>query len=98
MCSFLEHESQPLPFLKRLHQRLTPDGEIVLKVPNFSCWNRKVLGKKWSGFRFPDHVNYFTPQTLKRLAHEAGFRISRQWIIDRFPFSDNMYAVLTKDS
>jgi SAM-dependent methyltransferase len=96
MCSFLEHECRPLPFLKRLHHVLTRDGEVVLKVPNFSSWNRKVRGKKWSGFRFPDHVNYFTPQTLKRLAHEAGFRVCRQSILDRFPFSDNMYAVLRK--
>ena len=98
MCSFLEHECQPLPFLKRLHHILTPDGKAVLKVPNFACWNRKVLGKKWSGFRFPDHVNYFTPQTLKRLAEEAGFHVCRQWILDKFPFSDNMYAVLRKNA
>ena len=97
MCSFLEHECRPLPLLKRLHRVLTPGGQIVLKVPNFSSWNRKVRGKKWSGFRFPDHVNYFTPQTLKRLAHESGFRVSRQRFLDKFPLSDNMYAVLRKD-
>jgi len=96
LCSFLEHESQPLPFLQRLHRVLTPDGEVVLKVPNFSSWNRKIRGKSWSGFRFPDHVNYFTPQSLKRLAQEAGFHVYRQRILDRFPFNDNMYAVLRK--
>jgi SAM-dependent methyltransferase len=98
MCSFLEHECRPLPLLKRLHHVLTPDGEVVLKVPNFSSWNRKIRGKRWSGFRFPDHVSYFTPQTLQRLAHEAGFRVCRQRLRDRLPFSDNMYAVLRKDS
>ena len=96
MCSFLEHECRPLPFLKRLHHALAPDGEVVLKVPNFSSWNRIVRGKNWSGFRFPDHVNYFAPQTLRRLAQEAGFRVFRQRFLDRFPFSDNMYAVLRK--
>lgn len=98
MCSFLEHECRPLVCLKRLHRVLAPDGEVLVKVPNFSCWNRRIRGKHWSGFRFPDHVNYFTPQTLQRLAREAGFQVSRQNVLDRFPLSDNMYATLKKSS
>lgn len=96
MSSFLEHERRPLSIMKRLYPVLTADGAIVLKVPNFACWNRKLRGRKWCGFRFPDHVNYFTPRTLRRLAQEAGFKVSRQTFLDRFAFSDNMYAVLTK--
>jgi predicted SAM-dependent methyltransferase len=96
LCSFLEHESQPLLFLKQLYRTLTPNGEVLIKVPNFSSWNRKIRNRSWSGFRFPDHVNYFTPETLKRLAQQAGFHGFRQRMIDRLPFSDNMYAVLEK--
>lgn len=96
MCSFLEHECQPLRLLQRLHRVLGPGGSVVVKVPNFDCWNRVIRGRKWCGFRFPDHVNYFTPQTLQMLAQEAGFTISRQSMRDKFPLSDNMYAVLVK--
>ncbi len=98
MSSFLEHECRPLRLLKRLHPILTADGAIVLKVPNFASYNRVLRGKKWCGFRFPDHVNYFTPQTLQRLANEAGFTVSRQTFRDRFPLSDSMYAVLKKNA
>jgi len=96
MSSFLEHESRPLGLLKRLHAILRTDGAVVLKVPNFSCWNRILRGRKWCGFRYPDHVNYFTPQTLQRLAEEAGYTVARQNLQDKFPLSDNMYAVLKK--
>ncbi len=96
MSSFLEHECQPLRLLKQLYPVLTSDGAIVLKVPNFACWNRVVRGRKWCGFRFPDHVNYFTPKTLQKLAEEAGYTVSRQNMLDKFPLSDNMYAILTK--
>lgn len=96
MSSFLEHESRPLVLLRELSEALTATGAIVLKVPNFSCWNRHLRGRKWCGFRFPDHVNYFTPRTLRRLANEAGFRLARQRLRDRSPLSDNMYAVLVK--
>jgi hypothetical protein len=81
-----------------LHSVLTDDGVIVLKVPNFSSLNRVLRSTKWCGFRFPDHVNYFTPETLRRLAEESGFRISRQGLLDCLPFSDTMYAVLAKDN
>lgn len=98
MSSFLEHECQPLVLLRKLHSVLSPEGAIVLKVPNFACINRLVRSTRWCGFRFPDHVNYFTPATLQRLAREAGFEITRQRLIDRLPFSDTMYAVLQKQS
>ena len=97
MSSFLEHECQPLILLRKLLSVLSVHGIIVLKVPNFACINRIFRSTKWCGFRFPDHVNYFTPATLRRLAKESGFTVSRQGILDCLPFSDTMYAVLSKD-
>ncbi len=94
MNCYLEHESQPLEVLKRTRAILKPDGMVVIKVPNFGCFNRRVRGSRWCGFRFPDHVNYFTPATLRRVAEEAGFEMQSQRLTDRFPTSDNMYAVL----
>ena len=34
LSSFLEHECQPLRLLQLLHSGLTPDGLVVLKLPN----------------------------------------------------------------
>ena len=96
MSSFLEHEFQPLRLFRELRRVLDPRGSIVLKVPNFASWNRIVRGRRWSGFRYPDHVNYFTPRTLATLAKEEKFIVSRQGLRERFPLSDNMYAVLKK--
>lgn len=94
MSSFLEHEAKPFELLRELRRVLRPDGAVVIKVPNFACWNRALRGNRWCGFRYPDHVNYFTPTTLARLAAEAGYRVVRQRASDRVPTSDNMYAVL----
>lgn len=93
MSSFLEHEARPLSLLRGLRAVLKPDGVVVIKLPNFASWNRLIRGKRWCGFRFPDHVNYFTPKTLRILANEASLTVSRQNILDRFPLNDNMYAV-----
>jgi SAM-dependent methyltransferase len=96
MASFLEHEFQPRRLFRELHRVLAEDGVMVVKVPNFASWNRVVRGKKWSGFRYPDHVSYFTPRTLALLAEKENFLVARQTLRDKFPLNDNMYAVLKK--
>lgn len=98
MNSFLEHECRPLPLLAAIKDALKVEGSVVIKVPNFDCLNRKLRGKNWAGYRFPDHVSYFTPATLRTLAEESGFRLKEQGFKSRLPFSDNMYAVFQKVS
>ncbi len=94
MSSFLEHEIEPLALLRACRERLGPEGSVVLKVPNYACLNRHLRGARWCGFRWPDHVNYFTPRTLAELAARAGFAVRRMNFFDRHPLSDSMYAVL----
>lgn len=96
MSAFLEHEVQPGPLLQALHRILKPGGCVIIKVPNHACWNRSVRGAEWCGYRFPDHVNYFSPATLSRLARDCGYQIARFSLPDRFPLSDNMWLVIRK--
>lgn len=94
--SYLEHEMQPAPVLRALHRVLRPGGVVIVKVPNYGSVNRMVMGRKWCGFRYPDHLNYFTPATLRAMAGQCGYRASFG-LLGRLPTSDNMHAVLTRD-
>ncbi|MBV8888661.1 MAG: class I SAM-dependent methyltransferase [Alphaproteobacteria bacterium] len=93
--SYLEHELMPRAVLTELHRTLAPEGVAIVKVPNYGAWNRRLTGPKWCGFRYPDHLNYFTPATLRAMAESCGYRI-RFGITDRLPTSDNMYALLLR--
>ena len=93
MHSFLEHELQPLAVLRAARRVLREDGRLIVKVPNYASVNRSVRGARWCGFRFPDHVNYFTPASLKKMVHDAGLRVVRMNLSDRMPTSDNMWLV-----
>ena len=95
--SYLEHEAEPLAVLENLRRVLVPAGVAVVKVPNYGSLNRKVTGPRWCGFRYPDHLNHFTPETLRAMAGKAGFE-TRFGLTGRLPTSDNMWAVLTKFS
>lgn len=93
--SYLEHELNPVPVLSALHRTLEPGAVALVKVPNYGSLNRRVMGARWPGFRSPDHLNYFTPATLRTMAERCGYRV-RFGPADRLPTSDNLYAVLVK--
>jgi SAM-dependent methyltransferase len=93
MRSFLEHEAQPSRLLAEVRRVIAPGGAIIIKVPNYACLNRRVMGPRWCGFRFPGHVNYFTPDSLTAMVEAAGFTVARFGLRDRFYLSDNMWMV-----
>jgi 2-polyprenyl-3-methyl-5-hydroxy-6-metoxy-1,4-benzoquinol methylase len=93
LVSVLEHESHPMRLLAKLYRKLKANGIMIIKVPNFACWNRRIRGPRWCGFRFPEHVNYFTPDTLREMMQRAKFKVIRFCALDRFPLSDSMWMV-----
>lgn len=95
MHSYLEHETAVARVLEGSFRALKPGGKVYVRVPNFASLNRRIVGPKWCGFRYPDHVNYFTPASLARVAARAGFTTH---VLNRFHlwFDDNIKAVLRK--
>ena len=93
MSSVVEHEKQPKKLLLNVARVLENEGKAYIRVPNFGSVNRVLMDSKWCGFRYPDHVNYFTVATLKRMAAECGLRL-RLLNPGRLPFDDNINAVL----
>lgn len=95
MNSYLEHEEQPRTALAEVARVLRSGGKAYVRLPNFGGLNRRVTGKKWCGFRYPDHVNYFTLSRLRAMAHEAGFTTRLvNWLT--LLTDDNIKMVLTR--
>jgi len=59
------------------------------------CRIRRVIGAKWCGFRYPDHVNYFTLHSLRDVAARAGFSCQ---LVNKIslPVDDNISVLLRK--
>lgn len=97
MRSYLEHEVQPREVLTEISRTLAPGGIAVIKVPNYSAIMRPIMGLEWSGFRFPDHVNYFTPKSLRRMVEGVGLTARCFGPTWHPPTSDNMWMIAAKD-
>ena len=96
MSAYFEHESAPREVLQKVMRVLRPGALLIIKVPNYGCLNRIVMGQKWCGFRYPDHVNYWTPETLTKIIKDTGLEIVRFNFWDRLPISDNMWLIARK--
>lgn len=95
MRSYLEHETEVMKVLNGAFRVLKPGGKMFVRVPNFGSLNRRVLGGRWCGFRYPDHVNYFTTESLRRAAEAAGFRMRITNPVS-LPVDDNINALFEK--
>lgn len=95
MRSYLEHEAQPKQVLEQTMKVLRPGGVVYIKVPNFATINRVVRGNNWCGFRYPDHLNYFTIASMRNLAKKVGFEFKLRNIATRYT-NDNLHCFLTK--
>ncbi len=93
--SYLEHEANPMRVLQGIHRALRSGGHVYVRVPNYGSLNRRLIGAKWCGFRHPDHVNYFTPGSLRAMTAKAGFELK---LLNRANLwmDDNIHALLTR--
>lgn len=69
----VEHLVHPLPFLEKAASVLKPGGFCFVLVPNYKSLATRILGAKYR-YILPQHVNYFTAQTL-RLLCEKDFEV-----------------------
>lgn len=65
----LEHAHDPVKFLMALSELISPDGYLLLEVPDAT----KFIGACDYSFVWEEHITYFSLDTLKYLIGRAGF-------------------------
>jgi hypothetical protein len=77
LWSVLEHLHHPIETLSIVRSMLKPSGTLHLGLPNFASAERYLFGSKWFGLDIPRHLYHFSPRSIRRALHKAGFRIMR---------------------
>jgi 2-polyprenyl-3-methyl-5-hydroxy-6-metoxy-1,4-benzoquinol methylase len=68
----LEHLPDPLDGLRQAAALLRDGGVVVVAVPNFACWQRRVFGSRWFGLDLPRHLQHLDAGALAALMTRAG--------------------------
>lgn len=84
----LEHFHDPLKALMNMRQALKENGQLILSVPDFSGLEFRVFGRYCYALQVPQHLNHFSPDTIKKILDKAGFyvedivhhHIDRDWV------------------
>ncbi len=71
----LEHIEPLEQTCRQLKELLTPDGVLVLALPNCSSYDAIHYGSQWAAYDVPRHLWHFTPDTLATLAKTMGLAV-----------------------
>ncbi|MDQ3070671.1 MAG: class I SAM-dependent methyltransferase [Acidobacteriota bacterium] len=71
----IEHVTQPMPILRKVHDLLEPGGMIFLYTPNFHSAERLMLGNAAHYIWGANHLTYFTADSLASALDRAGFDV-----------------------
>lgn len=77
MIEVIEHMADPIQVLKLIRGLLRSGGLMYLTTPNFNSLERYLLGERYSVICYPEHLNYFTKSTIKRMLKNCGFVVQK---------------------
>jgi 2-polyprenyl-3-methyl-5-hydroxy-6-metoxy-1,4-benzoquinol methylase len=77
MWHVLEHLLDPCAALLRARDLLSRNGVLFMEMPNWNSLGRSIRGVNWSALTPPEHINFFTPRTLRKLVDRSGLQTTK---------------------
>ncbi|MBA7465674.1 Ubiquinone biosynthesis O-methyltransferase, mitochondrial [subsurface metagenome] len=102
--AILEHLINPLIFLNKLADIVSPEGIVVIMIPTYECFKRWMIDTftsiRWHMYAPPLHLNLFSKQFLDRCMAENNFKlVDRYWAsggifnpLKNFPFVNRVFG------
>lgn len=78
---FIEHFSDPIKVIRKCHRLLQNNGILYLATPNIESILAKVLMDEFDHIIPPEHLGYYSKNTLTKLLNDCGFKVLlvRSW-------------------
>jgi len=75
MWHVFEHIEHPEEYLMSIRSLLNDNGKLIIEVPNYSSWTRKLTNKYWLGLDLKYHRTFFSTHTLTNLLKKNNFNV-----------------------
>ena len=69
----IEHLRSPAEALRKISSMLRPGGRLILSTCRWGLLSR-ILGPRWRFLNVPEHLFYFSPSTLEKMASRYGLK------------------------
>lgn len=93
MWHVLEHVPDVQSYIAQLKSLLTPNGTLVIAVPNFKSYDAHYYGKFWAAYDTPRHLWHFSKNAIKHL-----FKNEQMEVVKIFPMKmDSFYVSLLSE-
>ncbi len=87
MWHVFEHISNPKVVLKSLNKLINPHGYLVIEVPHGNSLYRKLFSRHWQLLLLPQHIYFWTKESITLALNNAGFRVIKISYSGIFTFS-----------
>lgn len=71
----IEHFLDPVEGLRKMRERLVPDGRIVMTTPNLNGLFRILFGRSWIHWHVPYHMNWFSRSSMRAAGKKSGLEV-----------------------
>lgn len=68
----IEHVYNPAAFMEKLLRHMRPGGRCILAAPDMGGFWRRLMGRRWPSFKYPEHVVFYDSASLQGLMRSAG--------------------------
>lgn len=93
----LEHVLNPGQYIHHFRHLLKPRGFLFLEVPHIYGLGARIRGSRWTNLKPPEHLNYFSKQSLRHLLLTNNFDIlcvSTPYPIPHLKIPGQLFAIL----
>lgn len=77
----IEHLHEPVKILRECRRLLKPNGILIAVTPNINCLGHRMFKSNWLGLDPPRHIFLYGQDTLREVAHQAGFQNPMTWTV-----------------
>lgn len=95
MWDTIEHLSRPDEYITKASRETKKGGFICITTGDINSLNARIRGRKWRLIHPPEHLHYFSKQTLKALLEKNGFKVvDVTYPGERLSLRHTVYSVL----
>lgn len=77
MNQVIEHLPDPDEGLRKLSERLAPNGRMLLVFPNTASLWRRLSGNRWINWHIPYHLHHFDRKHFERMVRRCDLEVVR---------------------